>query len=201
MSRPKNSITKLFTMADQLSRRGQRKKAIQIYREIIAVPELRKKDALALELAHWGLAELLILERNTVEAEKHLLIAIELNPKEANYYHQLGSLYSYMDRFEDAVVQLKKSLDFRPNHPQTMHLLGWAVFMSGDQKAGRQILEEASVLDECDASILNDLAVCLVEMRLYREALKHLNRAVELDPKNQLLISYRQMVIDKKASY
>lgn len=201
MSRSKSKITELFASADQLSRRGKRSEAIKVYREIIAFPGLRKTDPLTLELAHWGLAELLILERDTVEAEKHLLIAIELNPKEAGYYHQLGSLYNYMDRFEDAMIQLKKSLDLRPKHPQTLHLLGWAVFMSGDQKAGRQILEEASALDECDASILNDLAVCLVEMRLYGEALKHLNRALELDPKNQLLISYRQMVIDKKASY
>jgi len=201
MSSPKNNNNELFAQADQLSRRGQRKKAIKVYREIIAVPNLSKKDALALELAHWGLAELLILDRDTVEAEKHLLAAIGLNPNEANYYQQLGSLYSYMDRFEDAIVQLKKSLHLRPVHPQTTHLLGWAVFMSGDHKSGRQILEQASALDECDVSILNDLAVCLVEMRLYGEALKNLNRALDLDPKNQLLISYRQMVIDKKASY
>ncbi len=201
MSSPKNNNNELFAQADQLSRRGKRKEAIKVYREILALPDLRKKDALALELAHWGLAELLILDRDTAEAEKHLLIAIELNPLEANYYQQLGSLYSYMDRFEDAIVQLKKSLDIRPTHPQTMHLLGWAVFMSGDHKSGRKILEQASALDECDASILNDLAVCLVEMRLYGEALKHLNRALELDPDNQLLQSYRQMVIVKKASF
>jgi tetratricopeptide (TPR) repeat protein len=200
MSNPKNNITELFTMADQLSRRGQRKKAIKVYREIIAVPELRKKDSLALELAHWGLAELLILERDTVEAEKHLLAAIGLNPNEANYYQQLGSLYSYMDRFEDAIVQLNKSLDLRPVHPQTTHLLGWAIFMSGDHKGGRMILEQAAALDECDASILNDLAVCLVEMRQYGEALKHLDRALELDPDNQLLESYHQIVMDKKAT-
>lgn len=201
MSSPKNNIPELFSTADQLSRHGKRKEAIKVYREIIAIPGLRRKNALALELAHWGLAELLILERDTVEAEKHLLIAIEMNPKEASYYHQLGSLYSYMDRFEDAMVQLKKSLDIRPNHPQTVHLLGWAVFMSGDHKSGHQILEQAATLDECDVSILNDLAVCLVEMRLYGEALKHLNRALELDPDNQLLQSYRQMVMDKKASF
>jgi len=200
MSSLKNNIPDLFQNADKLARQGRRKEAIAVYREIAAIPGLRKKDALALELAHWGAAELSILERDTVEAEKHLLIAIELNPTEANYYQQLGSLYSYLDRFEDAIVQLKRSLDIRPSHPQTMHLLGWAVFMSGDQKAGKQLLEEALAMDECDVGILNDLAVCLVEMRLYGEALKHLNRAVELDPKNQLLHSYRQMVMDKKAS-
>lgn len=201
MSNPKNNIAELFTTADQLSRHGKRKEAINVYREILALPELKKGNDLVLELAHWGLAELLILERNTAEAEKHLLAAIGLNPNEANYYQQLGSLYSYMDRFEDAIAQLKKSLDLRPTHPQTMHLLGWAVFMSGDHKGGQQILEQASALDECDASILNDLAVCLVEMRQYREALKHLDRALELDPDNQLLEAYRQMVIVKKASF
>lgn len=200
MSSPANNLAELFARADQLSRHGKRKEAIKVYRAILALPELEKGDDLALELAHWGLAELLILERETAEAEKHLLADIVLNPNEANYYQQLGSLYSYMDRFEDAIAQLKKSMDLRPDHPPTMHLLGWAVFMSGDNKNGRQILEQASALDECDASILNDLAVCLVEMRLYGEALKHLDRALELDPKNQLLVSYRQMVVDKKAS-
>jgi tetratricopeptide (TPR) repeat protein len=200
MPGPANNSTLLFARADRFSRQGKRKEAIKAYRAVLALPELKSGGDLARELAHWGLAELSIMERDTAEAESHLLAAIGLNPNEANYYQQLGSLYSYMDRFEDAIAQLKKSLDLRPAHPQTMHLLGWAVFMSGDHKSGRQILEQAAALDECDAGILNDLAVCLVEMRLYGEALKHLDRALELDPKNQLLESYRQMVMDKKAS-
>ncbi|HAD82519.1 MAG: hypothetical protein A2509_01595 [Candidatus Edwardsbacteria bacterium RIFOXYD12_FULL_50_11] len=200
MPGPANNSARLFARADRFSRQGKRKEAIKAYRAVLALPELKEGGDLARELAHWGLAELLILERDTAEAESHLLAAIGLNPNEANYYQQLGSLCSYMDRFEDAIAQLKKSLDLRPAHPQTMHLLGWAVFMSGDHKSGRQILEQAAALDECDAGILNDLAVCLVEMRLYGEALKHLDRALELDPHNQLLESYRQMVMDKKAS-
>lgn len=199
MSAP-SSKPGIFAAADRLARQGRRREAVAAYRDILADRSLHKRDPLSCELAHWGLAELLIMERDSLEAEKHLLIAIELNPGEANYHQQLGSLFSYMDRFEDAVVQLKKSLDLRPDHPQTMHLLGWAVFMSGDHQKGRQILEQALALDECDASILNDLAVCLVEMRLYKEALINLDRALELDPHNQLLESYRQMVMGKKAS-
>jgi Flp pilus assembly protein TadD len=200
MSNLKSSITDLFQQADNLSRHGQRKEALEIYQSIIAQPGLKKADSLAFELAHWGLAELSILERDSVEAEKHLLIAIELNPKEANYYQQLGSLYAYLDRFEEAIVQLRKSLNVRPNHPQTMHQLGWAIFMSGDQKTGKKILEDALALDDYDASIHNDLAVCLAEMKQYDAAIRQLDRALELDPNNQLLSSYRQMIIEKKAS-
>lgn len=201
MPKISNSISELFSEADRLASHLERGKAIEIYRKIIETPGLRKDNPLTLELAHWGMAELLIMERDSIEAEKHLLIAIDLNPTEANYYHQLGSLYNYLDRFEEAIERLNKSLDLRPNHPQTMHLLGWAVFMSGNLSGGRKIMEQALALDDCDVSILNDLAVCLVEMKLFPEALRHLDRAVELDPKNELLRSYRQMVIDKKASF
>jgi tetratricopeptide (TPR) repeat protein len=201
MSRHQNNISELFYLANQLGRHHQRQKAIAAYRKITVIPGLRINDPLTLELAHWAMAELMIMERDSIEAEKHLLIAIELNSTEANYYQELGSLYSYLDRFEDATIQLKKSLDLRPYHPTTMHLLGWAVFMAGDLKSGREIMERALKLDNCDISILNDLAVCLVEMKLYEEAIRHLNRAIELDPKNELLQSYRQMVMGKKTSY
>jgi superkiller protein 3 len=191
----------IFSAADRLARQGRHRDAIGAYRDILADRSLRKRDPLACELAHWGMAELLILEREGPEAEKHLLIAIELNPNEANYYQQLGSLYCYMDRFEEAVQQLNKSLAIRPSHPITMHLLGRAVFMAGDLQNGRKILERALALDECNVGALNDLAVCLVELRQYDQALKHLDRALEMDPHNKLLSSYRQMVIVKKASF
>lgn len=199
MSAP-GSKTGIFAAADRLTRLGKRREAIAAFRDILADRSLLKRDPLACELAHWGLAELLMMERDSLEAEKHLLIAIELNPGEANYYQQLGSLYCYLDRFEEAAQQLNKSLALRPSHPPTLHLLGRAVFMAGDLPNGRKILEQALALDDCDASILNDLAVCLVELREYDKALKYLERAQELDPKNQLLSSYRQMIIEKRAS-
>jgi Flp pilus assembly protein TadD len=170
MTELKDKIEGLFAQADQKVRQGDRTGAIDSLTNLIGLPGIAQKEPLSLECAHWGLSGLLIAERDVKQAEIHLKAAIKLNPQEAGYLQELGALYNYQARFEEAALQFEQSLVIRPGHPETTHLLGWAVFMSGDLKRGQKMLEFALELDENNVGTLNDLAVCLMEQGKIKEA-------------------------------
>jgi len=197
MAELQDKIEELFAQAEQKVRQGDRSGAIANLTKIIALPEIVSKEPLSLECAHWGMSGLLIAERDTKQAEVHLKAAIKLNPQEAGYLLELGALYNYQARFEEAVLQFEQSLALRPGHPETTHLLGWAVFMSGDMKRGQKILELALELDENNVGTLNDLAVCLMEQGKIEEAKGFVRKALELDPHNELLRSFNEMLEGK----
>ncbi|MBI5806615.1 tetratricopeptide repeat protein [candidate division TA06 bacterium] len=193
----KNKIEELFSLADQNVRQGDRLGAIANLTEVAGLPGIARQQPLSLECAHWGLAGLLIAERKVEQAEVHLKEAIKLNPQEAGYLQELGALYNYQARFEEAATQFEKCLDLRPGHPETTHLLGWAVFMSGDLKRGQKMLEFALELDENNVGTLNDLAVCMMEQGKIKEAMGMVEKALELDPHNELLRSFHEMLAGK----
>ncbi|MDP2807965.1 MAG: tetratricopeptide repeat protein [bacterium] len=197
MTELKNKIEELFAQADQSVRQGDRLGAIASLTEVTDLPEIARQEPLSLECAHWGLAGLLIAERNVEQAEVQLKAAIKLNSQEAGYLQELGALYNYQARFEEAALQFEQSLKLRPGHPETTHLLGWAVFMSGDLKRGQKMLEFALELDENNVGTLNDLAVCLMEQGKIKEAQGFVGKALGLDPHNELLKSFNEMLAVK----
>ncbi len=198
MSSLKPEIDRLFGEADRLAQRRDLAGAIICYREILELPEIEKREPLVAECAHWGLAELSLQAKEMARAEDHLRQAIRLNPEEASYHQELGSLYNYQGRLDQAIPELEESLRLRPDHPETIHLLGWALFMSGERVRGRQLLQHAMELDDCDTDILNDLALCLVEDGKLGQALALVDRACTIDPKSQLLKSFRELITRRK---
>ncbi len=183
--------------ADSCSRHGDKDGAIKALLEVTGSASTGQDQALLLECAHWSLADLYMAKREMKKAEQHLKQAIRLNPGEARYHQELGAVYNYQARFLEAARQFEKSLELRPGHPETTHLLGWAVFMAGDQKRGQQIMELALELDDTNTGTLNDLAVCLMEQGKPGDALLVMERACTIDPKNELLSSFREMVARK----
>jgi Flp pilus assembly protein TadD len=198
MSNRRDEVEKLFRQADRLAGAGDRSGAIQCYHELLALEGLEQEDPLAAECAHWGLAELAVQNKDLTLAEIHLRQAIRLNPDEAGYHEELGVLHNHQSRFDEAASELEESLRLRPDHPRTVHLLGWVLFMSGDRARGRQLLERAFQLDDCDADILNDLAVCLAEDGKLDRALALVERACQVDPKSELLKSFREMILERR---
>jgi tetratricopeptide (TPR) repeat protein len=195
-------IEQLFAEADRLARHHGTHEAQDCYRRIIALAGIERRQPLALECAHWALAQLLVQERDPTQAEGHLREAIRLNPREAGYRVELGSLLNYQARYEDAIGELESALDLEPGSPEALHRLGWAVFMSGDQARGREILEQAAAADGFDTGILNDLAVALLETGQAGRARRLAERACAIDPKSELLRSLLAMIrqrADEKA--
>lgn len=198
MSKLRIEIERLFSEADSFSKSNDRQGAMACYREVLALEGLEENEPLAAECTHWGLAELAAQQNDLAMAEHHLREAIRLNPGEAGYHQELGLLYSHRSMFPQAAAELEESLRLRPDHPQTVHLLGWVLYMSGERGRGRQLLERAFQLDGCDTDILNDLAVCLADDGKLGRALSLVERACEIDPQSFLLKSFREMIIQRQ---
>ncbi|MDI6738968.1 MAG: tetratricopeptide repeat protein [Candidatus Edwardsbacteria bacterium] len=193
----KNRIEKLFAAAQQRLRRHKPDEAATLYLEVIALPDIGDEEPLALESAHLSLADIYLKSQKIELAEFHLTKALGISPKEADIHRKLGELYGYKGQFDDAAREFLRAVDLVPHHPEYLHRLGWATFMAGDQKKGRKIMEESLFRDESNTGLLGDLAMAAFELGDHRAALKYLDQAVELDPKNELLISQRERMREK----
>jgi Flp pilus assembly protein TadD len=164
---------------------------------VVGLPGIEQAEPLALESAHTALADIYIRTQKIELAEYHLTKALAVNPEEPDLYRRLGELHDYKGEFAAAAKQFLKAVELEPHHPDYLHLLGWATFMAGDQRQGRKIMQESYGLDETSVPLLSDLAVACAELGDTAAAMKYLDEAVELDPKNELLRSQRERIGEK----
>lgn len=101
-----------------------------------------------------------LLEGNQYdEAEIVLNKVMALDENNAECLYNLGEVYCKQERFEDSIRVLKKANALLSNNPRILHLLGWATFMNGDARRGRDLLLIALKKLPNDLMILCDLAV------------------------------------------
>jgi Flp pilus assembly protein TadD len=197
MSRLKSRIEQLFAGADRREKHHDIPGALDQYQRIIDLPDIGQQEPLALECAHFGMAELLIAGQEMDRAVRHLKEAIRLNPGEGDYRKSLGEVYIYQGKFRPASLEFIQALKLQPGHPPTMHLLGWSLFMAGERAEGRRMMEQALELDDTNAALLNDLAACLAESGQRRDALRLMDRACAIDPGNELYKACRDRLREK----
>jgi Flp pilus assembly protein TadD len=193
---PSSRIKKLFAAAQLRLRRKDTGKAAALFLEVIGLPGI-ETEPLALESAHAALAEIYVRTQKLELAEFHIAKALAVNPGEPDLHRRLGELYVFKGDFAAAAASFLKAVELEPHHPEYLHLLGWATFMAGDQAKGRSIMERSYGQDEANVQLLADLALACSELGDSTAALKYLDQAVELDPKNELWKSQRERVREK----
>lgn len=77
------------------------------------------------------------------EAEPLLLVALKRAPKSPEPYYLLGEVFCKQHRFAESIEILQKANHMLPNNPNILHLLGWAMFMSGNIPESRRFMELA----------------------------------------------------------
>ncbi len=196
MPNPSSRIKKLFAAAQQQLRRKNSDQAATLFLEVIGLPGI-EAEPLALESAHVTLAEIYVRTQKIELAEYHVARALAVNPGEPDLHRRLGQLHSFKGDFVAAAAEFLQAVELEPHHPEYLHLLGWATFMAGDQKKGRQIMEQSFFLDQANVPLLSNLALACSELGDTSAALKYLDLAIELDPKNELWQSQRERVRGK----
>ena len=144
---------------------------------------------------------LLSLER-VDEAERAFIRAAELEADNGAVYFQLAKLCKKLDRLEEALVHLKRTVDLQPNWAKAWRLFGEYLLEKGSDDEALFAFKSALKINGEDAAALSGLAVLYGRAGLNQEiALSLSRRSVELEPDNillvqrliELLLQYREM--------
>ena len=122
------------------------------------------------------------LERldQTQAAEKHLKIALEMNPDDAFALNYLGYWWADQGRnLDEAIALIERAVELRPDSGYFVDSLGWAHFRLGNAKTAVQFLEQATELEPADSEITGHLG----------DVYWHLGRRSEAQFKWRLAIS------------
>ncbi|HEY9594301.1 MAG TPA: tetratricopeptide repeat protein [Spirochaetia bacterium] len=94
-----------------------------------------------------------------------------------------------MGKEEQGIAHIEKFLESQPNVPNAWFLLGWAHRRLGRYADGRTAFEKALELGAAHADLLNELAICLMELGDLPQSRKRLEQALALEPENTKVIS------------
>lgn len=111
--------------------------------------------------------------------------ALSLDEKSYTASYIIGFLRSQQTQWEEAVARLRTANRLKPNNPEILRCLGWALFNSGERPQGVVTLERALNLEADSTLTLCDLGVAYLEMHHFDKAKALFLRALDLDPDNQ----------------
>jgi tetratricopeptide (TPR) repeat protein len=131
----------------------------------------------------------LVAERigNFEVMEKELRRVIEVKPDFAAAYNALG--YSFADRnikLDEALLLIKKALEFSPNDHYMLDSLGWVYYKKGDLDQAATYLKQAFDIHP-DPEIAAHLGEVLWQKGQREQAKKIWSDALRADPENEVL--------------
>jgi tetratricopeptide (TPR) repeat protein len=94
-----------------------------------------------------------------------------------------------MGREKDGIEQIQRFLASRPGVPNAWFMLGWANRRLAQYAEGRDAFLKALELGSAHADLLNELAICLMELGNLAESRMTLERALAIEPENTKVIS------------
>lgn len=133
--------------------------------------------------AHFQLAYAFTALKRTDEARAEYQKTIELDPKMAEAYLNLGILLLDKDP-ASAVAPLRKATDLLPAQSRPRVLLGLALEHSGDPAGAAASFEAASRLDPNDVEAITHLAAMYLRNSRPADAELKFRQALELQPKS-----------------
>lgn len=114
------------------------------------------------------------------------LLAKKSEPGRLNqfFYFQAGSVYERAGNIPEAVAAFRKVLELSPNNAEAMNYLGYMWAERGENlDEAKALLEKAVSIEPDNAAFIDSLAWVLHKLSKSREALIHMNRAIQLSEK------------------
>jgi tetratricopeptide (TPR) repeat protein len=110
---------------------------------------------------------------------------IEIDPKLAAAFNNLGALYFRQREFEKAIAILEKGLRIDPKMQSASALIAISLYEMGDYARARTRLEAALRANPKDSNVELTLANDLVKLGQPEAALIHLQQITKREPRNQ----------------
>lgn len=126
-----------------------------------------------------------------VKNEKYYIDLIKRNPKDYSYYDMLGQYYLGEQKMTDAISVYEYLVDHVPTQVMFWVRLGLAALHLKEWEKAEHAYAKALDLDQSHPSRFYNLALALQGLGKYSEAVKALDKALELEPKNQKYFDLR----------
>jgi tetratricopeptide (TPR) repeat protein len=107
--------------------------------------------------------------------------ALLLSPDFAYSHYTLGYFYYNDNKYDEAIVELKKTIEQTNTFWPAYKLLGDIYFTKNDYADAVEQYKFALNLNFNDAVLNNDLGLALMELERYKEAAEYLKQAAKLD--------------------
>lgn len=115
-------------------------------------------------------------------AERMLLKALELNPKNLEVRHRLGMLHIAAGSFGKALVHLRNAIRVDPHHAKAYFILGNAFRLRGDFASAAKFLTGGLQIEPDNVAARSHLGLLLIQLGKREEAEAHLMRVADQEP-------------------
>ena len=169
---------------------GKNEQALSIYKKLF---ELFPNTSTVLTLAaqEWSMGD----EGGSTGRLKQWLSE---HPDDTNVRLILAGHYLESGHQDDAILQYRKVLELSEKNIFAMNNLAWYLRKSNPDEA-LAIAERASNLEPESVTIMDTLAVILIEKGEYRRAERYIDRALSKFPDNPRYLYHRVLILEKTA--
>lgn len=103
---------------------------------------------------------------------------IEINPKSASAYNNLGVSLYQMGSYKESAEALLSAISIDPENQQSYNNLGLSLFKLGKYHEALESLKKGSE----EATAYNNMGVLYLEQKKYEEAVEYFEKAIEAKP-------------------
>ena len=165
-------------LAQALERNGEALASLEQYLKVldtVSVDPGGRYDQGARE----GVARMRVLFEPRLEALRR---SAEARPTDINAQGELAQLLYAIGRYDDAERQYRRALEIDPARWDAWYNLGLTHMRRKQYAAAVPLFEKALTLQGGDRTILNNLGICQMHLKHYREAEQAYRGALERDP-------------------
>ncbi len=121
------------------------------------------------------------------DAESAYRYILQNDSDDANAHYMLGVVFARQNKWDEAIKEWEKVIEIAPDMDEAIRELGWAWNILGDVERSIHMLKKALELNPYNLQARIDLSAVLIGKRFFKEAMRELEIALELDPENDLI--------------
>ena len=99
-------------------------------------------------------------------------------------YYNKANTYAFQERYDEAISEYKKSLEFNPRNANALANLGTALIRQGNIDEGIKALKESLKIDATNTIVLSNLGTALIDQGSLDEGIQAYKQALDIDPYN-----------------
>ena len=123
--------------------------------------------------------------RQHEEALNSLETALQINPKNGNYWFNKGMILEETEKYEEALEAYRQAAALNPSLDMAWYRQGRIMAMQGSLNESLPLLDKAIELDSKNADAWNTKGLVLMELNSLEEAQSCFEKALALQPSNR----------------